>query len=95
MEEDRDWLARGASAGECDAFCTLIGGRAVEETRVGPGRNVAEGRTSLRVGSANSHASLSVDAMSLLARSAAPLRQVAVRSRAAPVRSMHGEYKVR
>ncbi|KAI0637770.1 hypothetical protein C8Q77DRAFT_1153486 [Trametes polyzona] len=31
--------------------------------------------------------------MSLLARSAAPLRQVAVRSRAAPVRSMHGEYK--
>ncbi|RPD61965.1 hypothetical protein L227DRAFT_573838 [Lentinus tigrinus ALCF2SS1-6] len=34
--------------------------------------------------------------MSLLARSAvAPLRQVAVRARAAPVRSMHGEYKVR
>ncbi|KAI0721912.1 hypothetical protein C8T65DRAFT_629638 [Cerioporus squamosus] len=32
--------------------------------------------------------------MSLLARSAAaPLRQVAVRARAAPVRSMHGEYK--
>ena len=35
------------------------------------------------------------NAMSLLARSAAPLRQVAVRARAAPVRSMHGEYKVR
>lgn len=33
--------------------------------------------------------------MSLLARSAAPLRQVAVRSRAAPVRFAHGEYKVR
>ena len=33
--------------------------------------------------------------MSLLARSAVPLRQVALRSRAAPVRSMHGEYKVR
>ncbi|KAI0751318.1 hypothetical protein C8Q80DRAFT_1268575 [Daedaleopsis nitida] len=31
--------------------------------------------------------------MSLLARSAAPLRQVAVRARTAPVRSMHGEYK--
>ncbi|KAI0352689.1 hypothetical protein OH77DRAFT_1523029 [Trametes cingulata] len=31
--------------------------------------------------------------MSFLARSAAPLRQVALRSRAAPVRSMHGEYK--
>ncbi|KAI0366396.1 hypothetical protein BV20DRAFT_1055687 [Pilatotrama ljubarskyi] len=31
--------------------------------------------------------------MSFLARSAPPLRQVAVRSRAAPVRSMHGEYK--
>ncbi|CDO74081.1 hypothetical protein BN946_scf185043.g131 [Trametes cinnabarina] len=31
--------------------------------------------------------------MSMLARSAAPLRQVAVRARAAPVRSMHGEYK--
>ncbi|KAI0663007.1 hypothetical protein C8Q70DRAFT_955252 [Cubamyces menziesii] len=31
--------------------------------------------------------------MSLLARSAAPLRQVAVRARAAPIRSMHGEYK--
>ncbi|KAI9063365.1 hypothetical protein FKP32DRAFT_1676417 [Trametes sanguinea] len=32
--------------------------------------------------------------MSILARSAAPLRQVAVRARAAPVRSMHsGEYK--
>ncbi|KAI0723438.1 hypothetical protein C8Q76DRAFT_794378 [Earliella scabrosa] len=31
--------------------------------------------------------------MSLLARSAAPLRQVTVRARAAPVRSMHGEYK--
>ncbi|KAI0773811.1 hypothetical protein C8Q74DRAFT_1368361 [Fomes fomentarius] len=31
--------------------------------------------------------------MSLLARSAAPLRQVAVRSRAAPVRFAHGEYK--
>ena len=33
--------------------------------------------------------------MSLLARSAAaPLRQVALRARTAPVRSMHGEYKV-
>ncbi|EJF63005.1 hypothetical protein BD309DRAFT_967462 [Dichomitus squalens] len=32
--------------------------------------------------------------MSLLARSAVPLRQVAVRSRAAPARYMsHGEYK--
>ncbi|PIL36733.1 hypothetical protein GSI_00422 [Ganoderma sinense ZZ0214-1] len=32
--------------------------------------------------------------MSLLARSAAPLRQVAVRSRAVPARHMsHGEYK--
>ncbi|KAI9001161.1 hypothetical protein BD414DRAFT_532938 [Trametes punicea] len=31
--------------------------------------------------------------MSFLARSAAPLRQVAVRARAAPLRSMHGEYK--
>ncbi|OBZ71924.1 hypothetical protein A0H81_08286 [Grifola frondosa] len=31
--------------------------------------------------------------MSILARSAVSLRQVAVRSRAAPSRSMHGEYK--
>ncbi|KAI0649981.1 hypothetical protein C8Q79DRAFT_941801 [Trametes meyenii] len=32
--------------------------------------------------------------MSLLARSAAPLRQVALRSRTAPIRSVHGgEYK--